>query len=408
MCSVNERGGEPSREEAVFRTGKWNPEGRGKNQHRTIVQLLDFRPQVCRSMDVFLLRLAEVLHGQGWLTVHIFRTEPAEAFRAKLQELQSPYHLTDFPINWARARDLARFIRPYRPHIIQTTFMSAFNPSIWWLKRVSHARYWVVADHSSGACSPRKGLKRLAAKARGALAGRVIDRVVAVSDFVTRRDIEQNMLPREKVMTIYNGIDTQRFRPVNGRHTEKGSLTIVYVGQLIPQKGVDLLIEAIGRISEKTEQQFFLKVAGVGHQRSELERLAKQVLPGRVDFVGQVEDVPSLFRSADLAVFPSRWEEAFGFVVAEAMACGTPVIASDAGGIPEVIGHDARAGLLFRNGDVEDLERQIRLFISAPELRFRMRQAARERVEREFSIGRMIEQYASLYEELARGNLSAL
>ena len=129
-----------------------------------------------------------------------------------------------------------------------------------------------------------------------------------------------------------------------------------------------------------------------------------EVLPGKVEFLGQVEDVPALFRSADLAVFPSRWEEAFGLVVAEAMACGTPVVASDAGGIPEVIGRDSRVGLVFRNGDVEDLEREIRYLITDPEMRARMGQAARERAEREFSIGRMVEEYASLYEELAGGN----
>lgn len=180
-------------------------------------------------------------------------------------------------------------------------------------------------------------------------------------------------------------------------------LTIVFVGQLISQKGVDLLVEAVRRISERTGQPLYLKIAGAGHQRSALERLATEVLPGQVEFLGQVEDVPTLFRSADLAVFPSRWQEAFGLVVAEAMACGTPVIASDAGGIPEVVGHDGQVGLVFSNGDVADLERQIRFLIADPERRAQMRQAARERAEREFSIERMIEQYASLYEELDRG-----
>ena len=192
--------------------------------HRTIVQILSLRPQVCRSIDIFLLRLAESLRGRRWQTVHIFSSDPPESFRKRLQELESPYHLTQFPINWARARELARLIRPYSPEIIRTTFMSAFNPSLWWLKWASHARYWVVADHSSGACSPRKGLKKLAAKARGAMADRVIDRVAAVSDFVARRDIEQNMLRPKKVRTIYNGVDTHRFHPDGDRYPKNGFL----------------------------------------------------------------------------------------------------------------------------------------------------------------------------------------
>jgi glycosyltransferase involved in cell wall biosynthesis len=202
-------------------------------------------------------------------------------------------------------------------------------------------------------------------------------------------------------------VDTQRFRTDGDRCTKNGVLTIVFVGQLIPEKGVDLLIEAVRRISARSDQRLFLKVAGEGHLRSALERLAAEVLPGQVEFLGQVVDVPTLFRSADLAVFPSRWQEAFGFVVAEAMACGIPVIASDAGGIPEVVGHDGRAGLVFRNGDVDDLERQIRFLILDPKRRARMRKTARERVEQEFSIARMVEQYASLYEELANLSVSA-
>ena len=127
-----------------------------ERQSLTIVQLLDFRPQVCRSMDIFLLRLAEMLRERGWQTVHIFSGEPTETFRSRLEELESPWHQTQFPINWARARELARLIRPYSPEIIQTTFMSFFNPSLWWLKWASGARYWVVADHSGGSMFPEE------------------------------------------------------------------------------------------------------------------------------------------------------------------------------------------------------------------------------------------------------------
>ncbi len=68
---------------------------REKCQDRTIVQLLDFRPQVCRSMDIFLLRLAEALQERGWRSVHIFSGEPSESFRARLRDLESPYFLTE-------------------------------------------------------------------------------------------------------------------------------------------------------------------------------------------------------------------------------------------------------------------------------------------------------------------------
>ena len=78
------------------------------------------------------------------------------------------------------------------------------------------------------------------------------------------------------------------------------------------------------------------------------------------------------------------------------MACGTPVITSDAGGIPEVVGPDGQAGLIFRTGSVDDLERQMRVLLADPTLRARMGQAARDRIELAFSIDRMVDGYMQL------------
>ena len=196
-------------------------------------------------------------------------------------------------------------------------------------------------------------------------------------------------------------MDLDRFCAKGKRQEQSGNFTITFVGQLIPEKGVNLLLEAVGRIASRLDKPLLVKVAGAGHQRTQLECLAAEVLPGKVEFLDQVEDVPGLLQSADLAVFPSRWQEAFGFVVAEAMACGIPVVASDAGGIPEVLGRDGKAGLIFRNGDLEDLESKVYHLIMNPDIRDRMGQAARERAESRFSLPRMVDEYAALYEELA-------
>lgn len=251
------------------------------DQDRTVVQLLDFHPASSRTMDIFLLRVAETLRDRGWRTVHIFSGDPPEPFRARLQAIDSVYHLSDFPINWRRTKRLAGLIRPYRPQIIQTTFMSAFDAPLWWLKRASHARYWVVADHSSGACSPKNAVKKLAARARGAMADWVIDRVVAVSDYVARRDIEDNGLPPGKVRTIYNGVDVERFHPDGNHSAKNGAVTIVFAGQLIPEKGVDLLIQALRRVSDGTEQPLRLKIAGKGHQGVRLSSSRASCFPAR-------------------------------------------------------------------------------------------------------------------------------
>ena len=369
----------------------------------TIAQLMSFQPKTTRTFDVFLLELTENLLERGWRSVYVFSGEPEEQFARRLRDLEAVYYLSSFPLQWGPAFKLARQLRIHRPDVMQTTFMSAFDAPLWWLKLSIGAKRWVFADQTSGAGSEKFGLKRLVAKARGGLASLIIDEIIAVSGFVATRDVERNMLPRRKIRTIYNGTDLDRFHPGIGRTSVGDPFVIAFVGQLIPEKGVDLLFEAIRRLENFERSRVLVKVAGAGRMRDELMRIASRDLPGQVEFLGQVDDVPSLFRSADLAVFPSRWEEAFGLVTTEAMACGTPVITSDAGGFPELVGRDGRTGLTFRNGDAEALSGHIRALLVDPDRFAAMGLAGREVAIKEFSLKRMVNDYISVYEQLICG-----
>ena len=124
-----------------------------------------------------------------------------------------------------------------------------------------------------------------------------------------------------------------------------------------------------------------------------------------VTFLGQIDWIPRLFGEADIVVVPSEWEEAFGFVAVEAMASGACVLGSDAGAIPEVIGRDGTSGRIFRRGDADDLARQLNMLLHDPQLRASMGGAARQRVERMFTLERMVAAYMTVYEELATGSL---
>src|SRR5262249_6102126 len=130
------------------------------------------------------------------------------------------------------------------------------------------------------------------------------------------------------------------------------------------------------------------------------EFCAEKHLTNRVTFLGQIDWIARLFSSATIVVVPSEWEEAFGFVVAEAMACGACLLSSDAGAIPEVIGSGGEAGLLFHKGDPADLSEKLYQLLTNPARRDRMRIAARARAVEHFSIERMVDGYVSLYEEL--------
>lgn len=148
------------------------------------------------------------------------------------------------------------------------------------------------------------------------------------------------------------GVDPDLFSPVE-RRTPGRSFVIGYVGRLVPEKGVDLLIRALTRVPGPLR----LEIIGQGPERESLERLARS-LNLDVSFTGQVPSMrmPAFYRELDALVVPSRtrpnWKEQFGRVIIEAMACSVPVIASDSGFIPGLVGD---SGLLFPEDDEQAL-----------------------------------------------------
>ena len=162
----------------------------------------------------------------------------------------------------------------------------------------------------------------------------------------------------------------------DGAVRDRGSL--VFAGRLNAQKSIATLLAAVARVDEAT-----LTIAGDGPERAALERRANAPpLAGRVRFVGTRprESVLELFRNADAAVLSSAWEN-FPHTLVEALAVGTPVIATDVGGVSEVV-EDGRNGLLVRPGDADAFADALRRYLADAELRAQLRANAAASVER--------------------------
>jgi glycosyltransferase involved in cell wall biosynthesis len=143
-------------------------------------------------------------------------------------------------------------------------------------------------------------------------------------------------------------------------------------------------------------------LAGDGFERPELVQLADQLgIAADVTFLGWVpnSDLPPYYRAAAVSVIPSL-EEGFGIPAAEAMGCEVPVVASDAGGLPEVV-EDGVTGLVVPRGDADALARAIQTLLTDPERRRVMGQAGRARALRLFDWDRSAEQFEQLYREVA-------
>jgi glycosyltransferase involved in cell wall biosynthesis len=130
--------------------------------------------------------------------------------------------------------------------------------------------------------------------------------------------------PGVAIHVIPNGVDLKRFSP--GQHSLHDPLRVLFVGRLDYQKGVDLLVEAIGLLNALSFKPLHFTLAGDGPLRDSVTEATRRF--DNVDWVGHCEDVSSLYKSADLVVAPSRWEM-FPLVPAEALASGAPLLISD-------------------------------------------------------------------------------
>ena len=271
------------------------------------------------------------------------------------------------PLTRRSARELGDFLRPYRPAVVQTHYLDIFSAALAALRRLAPAL---------------RPLRLL----RGRWAGRRIDRMICVSEYVRRRSVAVMGFPGEKSLVVPNGIDLSRFSSVP---EAPGEQAIAFAGQLKSEKGVPTLLRA-AEILARERVPFRLRIAGEGPLASTVRHpCAEGPLAGRAEFLGQIDWVDRLFAGASLAVLPSEWGEAFGFVAAEAMACGTPVVASDAGASPEVVGSDG--GVIFRRGDAGDLAAKVRGLLSDPSRRAALRASARQRVTRNYSLEQMVD-----------------
>lgn len=181
---------------------------------------------------------------------------------------------------------------------------------------------------------------------------------------------------------------------------QNGVFTIGYVGRLVPEKGVDLLLQAGAGLQGPWQ----LKILGAGPFQETLERQVRESgLSGRVRFDSPRPScqVPAYLNQLDVLVLPSRtqsnWKEQFGRVLIEAMACQVPVIGSTCGEIPNVIGE---AGLIFPEGDPDALRGQIGRLMHNPDLCRRMGQAGRDHVLKHFTQAQIARRTVALYRQL--------
>ncbi|MFD0737906.1 glycosyltransferase [Lysobacter koreensis] len=218
-------------------------------------------------------------------------------------------------------------------------------------------------------------------------------------------------LPMERFDFVANGIASaqplatlERAQLRQALGVPEGRTFGLFVGRLVEQKNLRCLVRAL--LALPAQDRPWIALAGHGPLDRELQHLCEAAgLREDMHFLGERSDAPRLMQAADFLVLPS-FHEGMPNVVMEAMSVGCPVIASQVGGTPELVEHDA-TGLLFRSDDSDALAAQLRRLVAEPALRARLGRESAARIRSRYSIARLVDATVAVYERCLRADTHA-
>jgi len=292
-----------------------------------------------------------------------------------------------------RVHNLARLMHQDRLDIVHSYLFLA-NGYVWAAQRLAGVPYLVTSARNCKKVGLLRGwINRLAFQRSHA--------IVCNGEAVRAYTVQYYGAPVAKSVVICNGVDLERFSassdPMSG-HAARGGPTdklVLTIGRLVPQKDLDLFLEAALLLTQTTPGVRFL-IVGDGPCRQVLEQRAVQNgLDGRVAFLGERGDIPLLLGTADVFWLTSAWE-GFPNVLLEAMACAKPVVTRDVGACRELVSHGVN-GYLVSTRDASTFAAFTRDLLANPAQAHAMGQAGRRLVAERFSVAAMVQATARLY-----------
>ncbi|HLI18379.1 MAG TPA: TIGR03088 family PEP-CTERM/XrtA system glycosyltransferase [Rhodanobacteraceae bacterium] len=309
--------------------------------------------------------------------------------------------------HWACYLRLWKLLRQLRPDLVQTYNSGALDAvpvvKLAGVRRVLHAERGRSAEDPNGESRKYRALRRWLAP--------FIDRYLAVSRDLRDWLTEKVGINPARVVHLPNGIDVTVFdaspalksaRPLLGSYAGPGTILIGTVGRLDPVKDQGGLLAAFKLLCDGLpglRGRLRLAIAGEGPERPVLEaQITDLGLDGQVCLLGSRDDVAAILPEFDIFVLSSIAEGMPG-VLLEAMAAGLPVVATDVGGVREVVSPDA-TGVLVPAGDPAALSQALSKYVLDEPLRVRHGSAGRRLAESRFSLDHMVSSYTALYDEL--------
>ena len=379
-----------------------------ENKMPSVVSVFGVTPFRIGGTETFARELSLQLHARGQQSVLCFLKEPPEEVRRFLSlpnvTLEVLENSTD--LSWSAITALARIIRRYKPQILHLHF-TGFLGVYPWLARIMSVKKVFFTDHTSRPAGhvPQRApfWKRTIAR----VINRPITKVICVSRFGERCLTTLDLLSQERHELVYNAVDLSRVKEERHRGSEfrKGysiptdRVVIVQVSWMIPEKGIPELLQAAALLVSRNENVHFVLV-GEGEHREQFMKMAATLgLADHITWTGLIQDPfeEGVYEVADIVCQLSEWEELFGWMIAEAMAYGRPIVATKVGGISELV-EDGVSGFLVARGDRSAAAEALSKLARDEDLRSKMGQAGRHIVDDKFDLKRNVAQLVELYE----------
>jgi glycosyltransferase involved in cell wall biosynthesis len=351
------------------------------------------------TMEQQLVALSRRLQRENIPTTMVFARPPAPFPAEPLREAGVQIRDVEFAQPAYRVgAELLSWLRADQPRIVHYHFVSPYSPAVA-AGRLCGARV-LVHDHLAlspsgavrGAC---KGLRSLALNG-------LCDERVAVSSFVARTVRDFHHVPAARVSVVENGIDAARFERARGDRVRDElrigtDPLVVSIARLDDQKGGEWLLRAVAQLSNHAH----LALVGEGPRLEAWRALSESLgIAPRVHFLGLRQDCEEILAAASVVVAPSVCDEGFGLAAVEGMAAGKPVVVTDSGPLPEIVGG---GGLVVPKRDAPTLASAIDRILGNGLLARKLGEQGHARARARYSMEHYVEQMMSVY----RRHLSA-
>jgi glycosyltransferase involved in cell wall biosynthesis len=373
----------------------------------TLISVFGVEPRRIGGTETFARELSVQLGKRGWKSVLCFLSKPSEEVRRflDLPNTSIDVYATANDSSFRTGRNLAALTRANRPEILHLHFTGFLN-FYSWIARLQSVRKVFFTDHhsrSAGYVAARAPFwKRTAARCING----PLTKVISVSNYGYECMTAFDLLPRNRFQMIYNGVDLTRVNTDARRAAEfrrrysipAERAIVTQVSWIIPEKGISDFLETARLVTQQNREVQFVMVGDGAYREQYMKDAAALGISDRVTWTGMIEDPfgEGVFAAADVVCQFSRWEEVFGWMIAEAMAHGKPVVATRVGGIPELI-TNGESGFLVERGDTATMSNRLLTLLADRELRARMGQAGCDTASEKFDLRKNVAQLITSY-----------